>query len=123
MERAWGQFANTSAAILSQSLTGDNYSRYPRSGAVADFADRRLWLWTKRACLQTLWEELKIVRNEHRLKFLSDFAALCQVEGPPLPPPDRASLSSEEMRGLGTKAISALPPWPACVKRVCVRGY
>jgi peptidoglycan/xylan/chitin deacetylase (PgdA/CDA1 family) len=60
---------------------------------------------SKRACLQTLWEGLKIVPNERRLKFLSDFASLCQVEVPPLPPPDRASLSWEEMRALATEGV------------------
>jgi hypothetical protein len=60
---------------------------------------------SKRACLQTLWEGLKIVPNERRLKFLSDFASLCDVEVPPLPPPDRASLSWDEMRALATEGV------------------
>jgi len=60
---------------------------------------------SKRASLQILWEGLKVVPNERRLKFLSDFAELCDVEVPPLPPPDRASLSWEEMRALATEGV------------------
>jgi peptidoglycan/xylan/chitin deacetylase (PgdA/CDA1 family) len=59
----------------------------------------------KSTSAQAMWEGLKIVPNESRLTFLSDFARLCGVEIPPSPPPDRASLSWEEMRGLAAEGV------------------
>jgi hypothetical protein len=113
-----GAICDISAAILSQSHWRQ-LQPYPRSGAVAGFADRPLWLWIKRECLQTLWEELKIVRNERRLKFLSDFASLCQVEGPPLPPRSRVAELGRDARVRHESDISAAAV--ACVREAGLR--
>jgi peptidoglycan/xylan/chitin deacetylase (PgdA/CDA1 family) len=53
----------------------------------------------------TLCEGLKLVPNPRRLEFLSAFAMLCDVEVPPQPPPDRESLSWEEMRDLAAEGV------------------
>ena len=46
-----------------------------------------------------------MVQNQRRLEFLNDFASLCGVEVPPEPPPDRASLSWDEMRALAADGV------------------
>jgi peptidoglycan/xylan/chitin deacetylase (PgdA/CDA1 family) len=60
---------------------------------------------SKRASAQALWEGLKMVPNERRVTLLRDLAGLCGVVVPPSPPPDRASLSWEEMRALAADGV------------------
>jgi len=57
------------------------------------------------ASFYTLCEGLKLVPNQRRLEFLSDFASLCGVEVPSQPPPDRESLSWEEMQALAADGV------------------
>lgn len=53
----------------------------------------------------TLCEGLKLVPNQRRLEFLNSFALLCDVQVPPQPPPERESLSWEEMRDLTAEGV------------------
>jgi peptidoglycan/xylan/chitin deacetylase (PgdA/CDA1 family) len=57
------------------------------------------------ASIYSLWEALKLVPNQCRLKFLDNFAALCNVEIPSQPPPDRASLTWQEMLDLAAEGV------------------
>jgi peptidoglycan/xylan/chitin deacetylase (PgdA/CDA1 family) len=57
------------------------------------------------AAISHLQQALIQVPNHHRLQFLARFGALCAVEIPPAPPPDRAALNWEQLRALTAEDV------------------
>ncbi len=52
-----------------------------------------------------LTEALKQIPELHRLKFMASFWKLCELEIPESPPPDRAAMGWEELRGVAREGV------------------
>lgn len=57
------------------------------------------------AAVDTLREALKEVSNDERLRFLSEFGKMKDIEIPPEPPPDWAPLNWRELRALASQDV------------------
>jgi peptidoglycan/xylan/chitin deacetylase (PgdA/CDA1 family) len=60
---------------------------------------------SKAEAAHRLQEALKLSPNECRLEFLAEFGALCGVDIPPVPPPNCAPLTWDELRALADEGV------------------
>lgn len=93
-DQVWFAFQHTARTSISVQLPERGVLSFDLSSPVA-----------KERATGKLWEILKTLPNELRLKLVADLPQLCRIEIPRDPPPDRAALSWDELRALAADGV------------------